>query len=289
MRFELHQPTSVTDALALAQRLGDDARFLSGGTDIVIQMRRGKINPHHLIDLSQSGLSRHIGEKDGRLHIGAAVTHKQLETSLVFRDELKFVAEAASYVGGHQVRNVATIGGNLANASPAADVVPVLLALDAVLLLESASGRREVAVADFLLGPGKTSRRPDEMLIGVEFSKPPAATGSAFLKHGRRRAMEISVVCIAAMLSVEKGRIVSPRIALGSVAPTTIRSLRAEAYLTGKPPEVSVFAEAARIAAEDCSPISEVRASAEYRRDIVAVLVRRALSACAARATGGEA
>lgn len=284
MKFELHQPLKIADALSLAARYGDGARFIAGGTDLVIQMRRKRHNPAHLIDLSQlRGLNEIVETEDG-FRLGAMVSHKALERFPAFRDQVAMLAAAAHVVGGHQVRNVGTIGGNVANASPAADVVVPLLALDAGLTLQSSEGLRETPLRDFLLGPGRTTCRPDEMLTSIYFAKLPAGTGTAFLKSGRRKAMEISVVCVAACLSVANDICSGARIALGAVGPTTLRAYSAEAMLEGTRVDPEIVGQAARRAAADCTPISDVRASADYRRLLVEVLVERALHQCIERA-----
>src|SRR5581483_11790981 len=192
--FEYHEPRSVAEAVALAARFGDDARFLAGGTDLVIQMRRGRLAPRHVVSLRQvPGLD--ALRVDGRVHLGALVTHRRLERAPVFQGRLRGLVEGAEVVGGHQVRNVGTVGGNVVNASPAADVVPVLLALDAVVVMVGPEAERRLPLGAFLLGPGRTAKRPEELVTAVELPTPAAGTATAFLKAGRRRAMEISVVC----------------------------------------------------------------------------------------------
>src|SRR5690606_31082521 len=184
-----------------------------------------------LIDLSGLHALDTIEVTEDGCCLGAMATHKSIERHPDFQSDLRMLVEAAHLVGGHQVRNVATVGGNIVNASPAADVVVPLLALDAVVTLQSAATSREVPLADFIVGPGKTTRRPGEMLRDIRFAKPPRGFGSAFLKKGRRRAMEISVACVAACLTVEDGMLSRVRIALGAVGPTALRARAAEAAL----------------------------------------------------------
>ncbi len=284
MSFEYHAPGSVAEAIALAARFGDDARFLAGGTDLVIQMRRGRLAPRHLVSLCRvPGLDRIA--VDGSIALGAGVTHRALERSPFVRGALRGLVEGAEVVGGHQIRNMGTVGGNIVNASPAADVVPVLLALDARVTLVGSSGERTLPLEDFLLGPGRTARRPDELLTAISFPAPGPGTATAFLKAGRRRAMEISVACVAACLTLDTGgRCVDARIALGAVAPTTMRARAAERVLAGQRPTGDALREAGRAAAAECEPIGDVRASARYRRVLVETLVPRALGRCAERA-----
>jgi carbon-monoxide dehydrogenase medium subunit len=281
--FEYHEPRSVAEAVALAARFGDDARFLAGGTDLVIQMRRGRLAPRHVVSLRRvPGLD--ALRVDGRVHLGALVTHRRLERAPVFQGRLRGLVEGAEVVGGHQVRNVGTVGGNVVNASPAADVVPVLLALDAVVVMVGPEAERRLPLGAFLLGPGRTAKRPEELVTAVELPTPAAGTATAFLKAGRRRAMEISVVCVAARLTLDAdGRCRGARIALGAVGPTTLRARRAEAALEGEAPTPEALRQAGALAAEESAPISDVRASAEYRRLLVGTLVPRALARCAER------
>ncbi len=288
MSFEYHEPASVAEAVALAARFGDEARFLAGGTDLVIQMRRGRLSPRHVVSLRRvPGLD--VLRFDGRVHVGALVTHRRLERAPVFQGRLHALVEGAEVIGGHQVRNVGTVGGNVVNASPAADVVPVLLVLDAAVTMVGPDGERRLPLHAFLLGPGKTAKRPDELVTAVEFPTPAAGTATAFLKAGRRRAMEISVVCVAARLTLDAdGRCRSARVALGAVGPTTLRARRAEAALEGERPTPAALRHAGAVAAEECAPISDVRASAAYRRLLVGTLVPRALARCAER-VGEEA
>jgi carbon-monoxide dehydrogenase medium subunit len=282
VNFDLHQPQSLQEALSLASLHGESARFLAGGTDLIIQMRRKRLAPPHIIDLSQLRDLDRITATAEHVVLGALVTHKAIERHPALQRELVMLTEAARVVGGHQVRNVATVGGNVVNASPAADVVAPLLALDAELSLVSCAGTRSVALKDFLLGPGHTDRRPDEMLTQIRFARPAPGTGTAFLKAGRRKAMEISIVCVAAMLTLDQV-CRNVRITLGAVGPTTQRAVAAEAAIEGRLPEANVVRDAARLAAADCNPISDLRASAAYRRILVETLVERALLQCVTR------
>jgi carbon-monoxide dehydrogenase medium subunit len=284
-RFAYHAPTSIAEAVGLAARFGDAARFLAGGTDLLIQIERGRIAPKQVIGLQRvPGLDALA--VNGRVVLGAGVTHRRIEKTSAFHGPLHGLVEGAEVIGGHQVRNVATVGGNIANASPAADLVPVLLALDADVTLVSVNGERTLPLTHFLLGPGRTDRRPDELLLRVTFPSLAPRTGTAFLKAGRRRAMEISVVCVAVAVTLDAAgeRCVEARVALGAVAPTTIRARAAEALLAGAPAIAETFRRAGTLAAEACDPISDVRASASFRRHLVATLVPRALARAVDRA-----
>jgi carbon-monoxide dehydrogenase medium subunit len=224
-------------------------------------------------------------DANGAVALGALVTHRVLERHSAFQGRLRALVEGAEVVGGHQVRNVGTVGGNIVNASPAADVVPVLLALDATVTCVGPGGERTLPLDGFLVGPGQTAGRPGELLTMVRFAALPGHSATAFLKAGRRKAMEISVVCVATRLTLdgEAERCVEARIALGAVAPTTWRARAAERALEGRAPTPDVLREAGRLAAAECQPISDVRASARYRALLVEALVPRALTRCLQR------
>jgi carbon-monoxide dehydrogenase medium subunit len=283
--FEYHRPQSVADAVGLAARFGGDGRFLAGGTDLLVHMKRGRVAPGHLIALQDvPGLD--AVTVDGAVVLGAATTHRTIEKTPALARALRCLVEGAQVIGGHQVRNVATIGGNLVNASPAADLNPCLLALDGRVTLLDVSGERELTVEEFLRGPNETARRPEELVTGVTLPALPAHSATAFLKAGRRKAMEISVVCVAVRLTLDASgeRCREARIALGAVAPTTLRAGVAERLLAGQRATRDVFRAAGEAARQACAPIDDVRASAEFRRHLVSVLVRRALERCADRA-----
>ena len=282
--FDYHEPTSVREAVELGARFGADGRFLAGGTDLLVQIRRGEIVPRHLVSLHRvPGLDAIA--LDGTLTLGALATHRRLEQAADLGDALAALRESATVVGGHQIRNVATVGGNIANASPAADVVPVLMALDATVEVVGADGARSLALEAFASGPGVTARRAGELLTQVRCPPLPPRSATAFLKAGRRRAMEISLVCVAVQLTLDTSleRCLEARIALGAVGPTTLRARATERGLQGQPLTEPAMAEAGRTAAGECRPITDVRASARYRALLVATLVDRALARCRAR------
>jgi carbon-monoxide dehydrogenase medium subunit len=282
MSFDLHRPATISEAIGLSTRLAPAARYIAGGTDLVIQINRKKVFPDHLIDLGQLPGLAGVAETADGYSLGSLTTYRSIELHPAFQGELSGVIEAARVVGGHQVRNVATVGGNIVNASPAADFVPALLVLDAELELTGPAGNRIVALRDFVVGPGRTVLGPAEIVTSIRFARLPDRSATAFLKEGRRKAMEISVVCVAACLTLDESgsSCASARLAVGAAAPKAMRPQQAEAYLLNRPPGRVSFAEAGRLAAESSAPISDVRASAEHRRHLVAVMVERALTAC---------
>ncbi len=278
------RPDTLEDATRiLADQEGSHP--LSGGTDLAVAMRHGTADPRIVVDLKgipelASSVTRH----EGGFRIAANTVMTDLEQNADVRHELPGLVEAAEVVGSVQIRNRATLAGNLCNASPAADTPPILLALGASLEIYGRAGRRSLAIDDLFLGYRKTSLEPGELITAVTVPGRESSS-SAFLKLGVRRAMEISIVCVGAMVELdETGRISSAGVGLGSVAATTVRAQNCEAVLIGSEPSTELFAEAGRLAASDCSPIDDLRASGEYRHAMVPVLVRRALATAWQRA-----
>ena len=290
MTFEYHEPTSVAEAVATAARFGDDARFLAGGTDLIIQIRRGRLQPRHVVSLHRVPGLNGIAA-DGDVTLGALVTHRRVERAGAFQGALRGLVEGAEVIGGHQVRNVATVGGNIVNASPAADLVPVLQTLDAEVTCVGPDGERRLPLEGFASAPGVTARRPDELLSQVRFAALPPRSATAFLKAGRRRAMEISVVCVAVRLTLDGdlARCLEARVVLGAVGPTTLRARAAERVLEGAAITPETLTAAGHAAAGECRPISDVRASADYRALLVETLVPRALRRCLDRVRASAA
>lgn len=285
MSLELHRPASIEEAVAQADRLGADVRFLAGGTDLAVQMKRGRIDAGHLIDLSRIQELAAIFEEPDGITIGALTTHKAIERCPTFGDPYRALPLAASVIGGHQVRNVATIGGNVVNASPAADLVPVLHALSASVVLQSTAGTRSLPIGNFVTGPGRTDRKSGELLTHIRLPRMPRQGATFFLKAGRRRAMEISVVCVAAALTLEADGTTckAVRLAIGAAAPTAFRVTEAEEFLVGRAVTEETLRKVGRLAADMAAPIDDVRASADYRRLLVDRMSARSLFHCAER------
>lgn len=261
-----YRPATLTEALELKSRLGKDAVFLAGGTDLVVGVAKGRLEIGHWIDLSGLPELCYTAPEGEGLRIGASCTHAMLEVS-----PWRALAQAARLVGGPQIRNRGTVAGNLGTASPAGDVNIALLALDAEVELASLRGSRRVALREFFLAPGRTVMEPDEMITAVHL---PKADDSGFLKVGKRLSVAISVVCCA-VAKLADGRI---GIALGSVAPTPLRAYQAEAFLAQHGLTADSVAEAARLVAQEVRPIDDHRASGDYRRAVSGVLARRLLA-----------
>ena len=276
---EYAAPATIEDALRLKNEAGGDARIIAGGTDLVLKMRERVFAPTLLIDLKNVSLDR-ITVANDHVCIGAGVTLSQLLAHTEVGHLYPALIEACQEFAGPPIRNRGTIGGNIVNASPAADLIPPLLAYDARVELASSGSIREVALAEFFTGPGQTSMTPDEILTDVRLARMPPATASTFIKLGQRRSMAISIVSVATRLTLdEDGRLSAARVVMGSVAPTPVRAYAAENSLEGNAPSDDLLKSAANIASDEVAPISDVRASETYRNSMTSVLVRRALLA----------
>jgi aerobic carbon-monoxide dehydrogenase medium subunit len=288
--YEYKKPKSLDEVFTLLETYGTDSRLIAGGTDLMVAMRRARKSPAVLISLRGLDELRYI-RKDDAYHVGALTTHRMLECSSLVGDELTTLQEGAAKVGSVQIRNVATVGGNICNAAPSADTAGPLLALSALAVLHGPGGERRVPLGDFFKGPGKTVRQRDEVLVELEVPLEMGTFGSAYWKHSRREAMNLPLVGIAAAAHVTgEGLIDDARIALTVAAPTPVRALKAEAFLKGKAPETDVLKEAGRIAASPdcCSPRDSLRCDAWYREEVIRVYVARMLALAVERARNGR-
>jgi aerobic carbon-monoxide dehydrogenase medium subunit len=268
-------PSSLKEALELLKKYKSKARLLSGGTDLIPKMKKRLITAEVVIDLNGiSGLSGIKLRKDG-LHIGGITRLAEIKESRLVREKAPVLVQAISVMASPPIRNRGTMGGNLSTASPAADTAPPLLVLNASVRLQSARGRRVIPIQEFFQGPQKTVRQPDEILTEVII--PVQKGSSAFLKLGRRKAFTLSVVSAAAFARVRGGKFEDVRVALGAVAPTPIRGRRVEEALKGKEANEQNIAQAAELIKGEVKPISDVRASGEYRKEMSVVLTRRVL------------
>lgn len=280
--FEYVVPDNIADMCDVLKQYGAEARVLAGGTDLLVQMKRKGVQLGYLVTGRSLGLN-YITDGPQGLRIGAFVTLSEIERSGLVRQKYPIILDAVMKMASPQVRNLATIGGNLCNAAPSADLAPPLLALDAEVTVFSQSGERRLQLEDFFLGPGLTALTNGEILSEIRVPQLPPTWGGAYLKQ-QRTAEDIAIVGVAAsMLISHNGCASNVRIALGAVGPTPVRAVKAEAFLEGQLINEEKFKRAGEIAREECTPIDDVRASAMYRKRVVEVLTKRALKEAASR------
>jgi CO/xanthine dehydrogenase FAD-binding subunit len=278
-------PTTVEEAV---RAMAEGARPIAGGTDLVVASRQGKAPlPDSLVAIHRVEELRGITPgDDGGLRVGALATHEDLVLDSAIRERFTALADAAAIVGSHATRAQGTIGGNLMNASPAMETGGPLICLDASVTLSSEQGSRRLAVADLFAGPGETTAEPGELLAFVELPPTEEGAGGSYVRLEYRRQMEIAVVGATAVVRLDAGSVADAAIAITALAPTIRRVPEAEAALVGSDGGREAVESAAEAAAAAAAPISDVRASADYRRAMAAVMARRAIEAALARARG---
>lgn len=278
-RFDYLEPRSLDEAVALLGRYNGSANLLAGGTDLLVEIKEHIRSPDQVINIKKiPGMHVLTFDPANGLRMGALVTAREVEISPVMRRDYRGLAQAAAELGSIQVRNRATVVGNVCRASPSADTLPPLIADGAHVAIYGSARERRMALEDFFLGPGKTMLRGDEIVTAIEIPPAPPRSGRVYIKHGRRKAMELATVGVAVSLSLDGEICRSIRIVLGAVAPTPIRARRAEAALEGRRLTASLIESAAVAAMEESRPISNVRGSAAYRREMVRVLTARAIA-----------
>jgi len=282
-RFEFHEPRTMKDACRLMGELGEKARPLAGGTDLLVNMKKKILAPDHLVSLGRIEPLGKLRTENNGLRLGAGLTAAEIAESPKVKDRFPALAEGASRLGSPLIRNLATVAGNLASARPAADFPPPLIAYGARVVVRNASGERILPLEDLFQGPGATTLGPEDLLEAVQLDAPEERSGAAYLKLGVRQTLEISIVNVAAYLGLEDHTIQTARIVLGAVAPIPMRAPSAEKALIGEAPSPALFVKAAEAAAADAKPIDDFRASAAYRRDMIRTLTRRALETALAR------
>lgn len=278
--FDFYQPATLQEASRLLKENGPGGRFLAGGTDLVIAMKEKGLLPKYIVDLKRlPGLSGIRENSDGSISLGALTTLHEIETSPVIKRRYPFLAQSAAEVGSIQIRNRATVGGNIANASPSADTSPALMALGATATVAGTGGERKIALEEFFKGPGQNIMNPDEILTEITLPKTAVNLVGEYIKFSPREMMDLAYVGVAVVynLAPNDRKCTGVRIVLGAVAPTPIRAIRAEASLEGQVLSEAVAEKAGRIAAEEAKPISDVRSSADYRRAMVGTMTKRAL------------
>ncbi|MEM1557739.1 MAG: xanthine dehydrogenase family protein subunit M [Thermoproteota archaeon] len=278
-KVEYYRFKTLDDALRFLRQY-PDSKILAGGTDLIVQLRSGKTTARRIIDISGiNGLS-YIRDEDRYIKIGALITIEELKNNEIIREHAQPLWMAANNFAVWQIRNIATIGGNICNASPAADTVPPLIVLDARLRLQNVDRQREIKVKEFFKGPGETVIEKDEILTEIVIPKRDNGWRYSFIKLGKRHSHILSIVNVAVGLRTDKDMIEDVIVALGSVAPTPVRARSVEDYLKNHRITRTTLEEASQKVVKDIKPISDIRASAEYRIEMSKILVRRALNEC---------
>lgn len=299
LHYDYHKPQTIKEAIDLMASYGGEAEYVAGGTDVMVLIGQKKLAPRALISLRNV---KDLKRRDGAV-IGAGVTHRELQKDTFIAERCSALYDAVCNLGSTQIRNVATIGGNICTAAPSADTACPLLVLDAKAILTGKAGEREVPIDEFFAGPGKTMLAKGEILKEFRIPQFGESTGSAYIKHTRRAAMDLPIIGVAAMITLdrndvkcrdvlcttepisklmgyfedEKLRCENVRIAMGVVAPRPIRAKKAEAALKGKVLSEKLIAEVAEIAQSEASPRDSIRGEAWYRSEMIKVLVRRAI------------
>jgi len=278
--FDFYQPATLQEASRLLKEKGAGGRFLAGGTDLVIAMKEKGLLPNYVIDLKRiPGMSGIREKPDGSISLGALTTMYEIETSPLIKKKFHFLAQSAAEVGSIQIRNRATIGGNMCNATPSADTAPPLIALGATAKISGGAGERSISLEEFFRGPGQSVLEADEILREISIPQTSEGLVGEYIKFSPREMMDLAYVGVAVAYDFETKRKTCSgvRIVLGAVAPRPIRAKRAESTLEGQSLSEALAEKAGNIAAEEAKPISDVRSSADYRRAMVAAMTKRAL------------
>jgi carbon-monoxide dehydrogenase medium subunit len=270
---------TLEEALDALEEYGDKARVINGGTDLVLLIKEGTIRVDYLVDITNITDLNYITNDDGLIKIGALVTHSDIEMSRIIREKAAVLAEGSRAVGSPQVRNRGSVIGNVVNASPAADTPLALIALGAEARVVSKKGQRIEKVENLFVGPGRTNLNSTELIAELRFRGLGTGQGGAFIKLGKRQALAISIVNVAVVLTLDRERNIfsEARIGIGAVAPTPLRARRAEEALIGHLVNDETIQNASQEVAGEVSPISDIRGSAEYRREMTRVLTSRAI------------
>jgi carbon-monoxide dehydrogenase medium subunit len=278
-KFDFHEPVTIEEACQIMAELGQEAKPIAGGTDLIVNMKKKILSPAHLVSVSRIEDLQQVLPSNGGMRIGASITASELAESNEIEKRFKALSTGARGLGSPLIRNLATIGGNLVSARPAADLPPPLMAYGADIILKTDSGESSIPLEDLFIGPGETVIEPHEILTEIYINNPPPHSGAVYFKLGVRETLEISLVNVAAFISLgDDESIKEARIVLGSVAPTPIRSESAEKVLIGEKPSKTLFSQAGKAASKDSRPIDDFRASAAYKRDMVEVLTSRTLN-----------
>lgn len=285
--FEYFSPGTLDEAIALLQKLGPEAKLLSGGQSLIPMMKLRILSPQHIVDINRIPDLDYISESDGHLKIGALAREHQLETSDVIKNKLPILADTAKHIADPLVRSQATVCGNLAHGDPANDHPATMLALGATVVATGPKGQREIAIADFFPGLFTTALEPEEILTEIKIPLPAAKSGGAYLKL-ERKVGDFATAGVAVQLTLDAaGNCQTAGVGLTNVGMTPIKATKTEAFLAGKTLDEATIKQASEIAASESQPTDDIRGSADYKRDLVRVLTARALTRALERAKGG--
>ena len=278
-KFEYLQPTDLSEALDFLERYRGEAKLIAGGTDILSAMKKRELTPKYLISLNQIPQLDYINCENGFLKIGSRCTIRAIEVHPVIREQWGILAQAAKSIGSVQIRNLATVGGNICNAAPSADTAPSLIALGSKVVLVSKTNERSIPLEEFFEGPGETNLQEVEILKEIQVPQLPPQSGGVYMKYSRRKAVDLAIVGVAGIITInrENNYCTDARIVLGAVAPIPLRIKKAEEALTNRIIDDDSLEKAAQIAMDESRPISDLRSSMEYRKEMVKVFTRRAL------------
>lgn len=275
--FDYFAPPTLSNAIELLARYNGEARMVAGGTDLLLKLKAGTLTPKAVINIKRipelSGLNF-----NSHLTLGALTTVEEIRRSPIVREHYLALAQAASTMASMQIRNLATVGGNMCNAAPSADLAPILIAFGSIAHIAGPDGDRSMPLENFFVGPGKSNLKRGELLVSIEVPSPIGAQRATYLKCSPRQCMDIAVVGVGLVIHLDNNVCIDARVVLGAVAPTPLRARRTEAELIGGPLNADRINRAAKIAAEESKPIDDMRGSAWYRREMIETFTRRGLT-----------
>ena len=283
--IRLYEPRSLTEAFILLREL-KGARFVAGGTDLFVDIKQGLMEARDIISLREIKELKGIEKKNKKVRIGAIVTAQEIISNSLINQHIPALADAARSMASPQIRSMATIGGNISSAVPSADLPPMLIAADATVELQCSDSSRQVSLSEFFKGPRETICQKEELLTSIFIHLPLPNTGVSYQKFALREANALAVVSVASRLTLKDGKIERAAIVLGAVAPTPVLALKASEFLGGREPSQSLFEKAGLMAKEEAKPISDIRGSIWYRKELIQILTLRALNEALLQAQG---
>ncbi len=285
-RFQFHQPSTTSEACALGLEYGRQSAFLAGGTELLVDLRSGRKKVDHVISLDGLDELKNITIEDGALHIGALVPLSDIAESEAVQSRFPALSNAIETMAGRQIRNRGTMGGNFCCGVPCSDTPPIACAAAAEVVLVGPEGTRTVEAQQFVLAPRVTVLNPGEILTEIRIPEQPKGTGASFKRFALRKGSALAVASVSVWVRMEEKIIREARIFLGAVGPIPLPAIKAAALLVDQKPDDEIFAQAGALAAKEAQPISDLRGSDQYRRDVVRVLTERALQQACERAEG---